>query len=162
MYVYIYTHIYIYMHVCVCVYVCIYVSIYIHPYTSGKKLSRCRGKRLLLREKKAQKVSPPPAGETPDPCHLSGPARDDIKHLQTLNTFRHQTPMLAGGRRRRHGTHAPRSHTQTGPAARTKSLYPSVGTRNESHSAFVKESSWHSAADSEELVSSWPLLGLSD
>ena len=24
-------------------------------------------------EKKAQKFSPPPAGETPDPCHLSGP-----------------------------------------------------------------------------------------
>ena len=36
-------------------------------------------------EKKAQKFSPPPAGETPDPCHLSGP--DMISY-----TFRHHTP----------------------------------------------------------------------
>ena len=27
----------------------------------------------------------------------------DIKHLQTLNTFRHLTPALSGGHRRRHG-----------------------------------------------------------
>ena len=43
------------------------------------------GSRLLpgWREKKAQKISPPAAGETPDPAHA--------------------TPRLAGGRRRRHG-----------------------------------------------------------
>ena len=47
-------------------------------------------------EKKAQKILPPAAGETPDPCHLSGP--EMISY-----TFRHHTPGLAGGRRRRHG-----------------------------------------------------------
>ena len=47
-------------------------------------------------EKKAQKNLPPAAGETPDPCHLSDP--EMISY-----TFRHQTPGLAGGRRRRHG-----------------------------------------------------------
>jgi hypothetical protein len=47
-------------------------------------------------EKKAQKFLPPAAGETPDPCHLSGP--EMISY-----TFRHHTPGLAGGRRRRHG-----------------------------------------------------------
>ena len=36
-------------------------------------------------EKKAQKFSPPAAGETPDPCHLSGP--EMISY-----TFRHHTP----------------------------------------------------------------------
>jgi len=36
-------------------------------------------------EKKAQNFSPPPAGETPDPCHLSGP--EMISY-----TFRHNTP----------------------------------------------------------------------
>ena len=36
-------------------------------------------------EKKAQKFSPPAAGENPDPCHLSGP--EMISY-----TFRHHTP----------------------------------------------------------------------
>ena len=156
---------YIGIHICIFTYlsICMYICKYIHtPIYVGKKAFTLSGKKAPFEGNKSSNFFASAAGETPDPCHLSGPARDDIKHLQTLNTFRHQTPMLAGGRRRRHGTHAPRSHTQTGPAARTKSLYPSVGTRNESHSAFVKESSWHSAADSEELVSSWPLLGLSD
>ena len=36
-------------------------------------------------EKKAQKNLPPAAGETPDPCHLSGP--EMISY-----TFRHHTP----------------------------------------------------------------------
>ena len=31
------------------------------------------------------------------------PAPSDTQHLQTPNTIRHQTPALAGGRRRRHG-----------------------------------------------------------
>ena len=35
--------------------------------------------------KKAQKVLPPAAGATPDPCHLSGPE-------MISNTFRHSTP----------------------------------------------------------------------
>ena len=48
--------------------------------------------------------SPPAAGETPDPCHLSGP--EMISY-----TFRQHTPGLAGGRRRRH-EHA-RTHTHT-------------------------------------------------
>ena len=36
-------------------------------------------------EKKAQIFLPPAAGETPDPCHLSGPE-------MISNTFRHDTP----------------------------------------------------------------------
>jgi hypothetical protein len=40
---------------------------------------------LIGGEKKAQKFSPPAAGETPHPCHLSGP--EMISY-----TFRHQTP----------------------------------------------------------------------
>ena len=43
-----------------------------------------------------------------------------------------------------------------------KSLCPRIGARNESHSAFVKESWWHSAADSKGQVSSRPLLGLTE
>ena len=43
-----------------------------------------------------------------------------------------------------------------------KSLSPRVGAQNESHSAFVKESWWHSAADSKGQVSSRPLLGLTE
>ena len=40
---------------------------------------------LIGGEKKAQKFSPPAAGETPHPCHLSGP--EMISY-----TFRHHTP----------------------------------------------------------------------
>ena len=70
-------------------YVCMYVCM--HAFMHACLLLCFEG------EKKAQIVLPPPAGETPDPCHLSGP--EMISY-----TFRHQTPGLAGGRRRHHGT----------------------------------------------------------
>ena len=65
---------------CVCVRVCT------HTHTQKKRLNF-----FFLRR--------PGKPRTPSSIR----SRDDIKHLQTLNTFRHQTPALAGGRRRRHG-----------------------------------------------------------
>jgi len=54
-----------------------YIHIYVYVYTHT--FSCFEG------EKKAQFFLPPPAGETPDPCHLSGP--EMISY-----TFRHHTP----------------------------------------------------------------------
>ena len=55
-------------------YVYVYMYMYIHTHIV-----------CFEGEKKAQKFSPPAAGETPDPCHLSGP--EMISY-----TFRHHTP----------------------------------------------------------------------
>ena len=53
-------------------------------------------------EKKAQIIFAPGGRGNPGPLP-SIRSRDDIIHLQTPYTFRHNTPGLAGGRRRRHG-----------------------------------------------------------
>jgi len=60
------------------VYVCIYIYIYMYMYTHVYIV-------WFEVEKKAQFFLPPAAGETPDPCHLSGP--EMISY-----TFRHPTP----------------------------------------------------------------------
>jgi hypothetical protein len=78
------------------VWLCVYVCVCVYTYIA-----------CFEEEKKAQKFSPPAAGETPDPCHLSGP--EMISY-----TSRHHTPGLAGGRRRRHE----RAHTNTHVRAR--------------------------------------------
>ena len=68
-----------------------------------------------LTTQKAQKINKKDSNFFASPGKPRTPSsiwsRDDVKHLQTLNTFRHQIPGLSWGRRRRHGQHPTRAHT---------------------------------------------------
>jgi len=76
----------------------LYICICIHTH-----IVCFEGKKYVLRgEKRPKNFRRPRPGKPRTPANPTG--RDDIIHLQTPYTFRHQTPGLAGGRRRRHGT----------------------------------------------------------